>query len=654
MHETLTPDNENPIVAQELGASALADVQYRTEHSRNIEDAEKYQAIEKLKELGILTPVADLDVYHGRVAHVDEANSWSVDPSFSNGSNDSGNFNVNVRPTLYTSTPETAREFAMARGRDIVRPQAMEALSAQIRTEDPVAYRKAELAKDQERYNLYTAEQRKYYKVPDEEISMSEWTDREVRNVAHDRFADREARKIIWQEVASQYTAKVHEIASSDADATIVNTDFAFSKLTADQTQEYFTAMSALMPKVSAGAPASFNERAAMASTYKELLEGFNAKYEKEGLSARVTREEIDNMVADTGASSELVSRMAGVINARSYLLGGITRAANMYVQSNAEFVKDNKAEGDAPLSLEFIGSFMRNAHIVGMSSEISSATLNKDINVISFFDLHKVDASERYDAKRSELADSMQPIAHALEGAFEVSTDTPKILKLLENPYAKPQAIIAEAREVGEFAKEFDADAGNWEGYTLGEHTETVLRNFDENYADKLPVGLLAPIRLALVAHDIGKPASFRANKRYLQKGYNAKIAGEFFDEISLDDKAQDFLQALIGDGMALTHNVLVRNDAGSLEQLRAQGRGALGKLTGAEVTDAMVDGYLEICEALFVCDGGAYTTMAVTRNPKLGYYRNAGSFDASFKPATDPGKRSLALRNPGLKQRS
>jgi hypothetical protein len=95
----------------------------RTEHSRSIADAEKFRALDTLKEAGLLIPVSDLETYHGRVGTADEVSEWVVDPSFANGSNDSGNNNINHRPTLYTGEQDVAKDFAIERGREMIRPK---------------------------------------------------------------------------------------------------------------------------------------------------------------------------------------------------------------------------------------------------------------------------------------------------------------------------------------------------------------------------------------------------------------------------------------------------------------------------------------------------------------------------------------------------
>ena len=75
---------------------------------------------------------------------------------------------------------------------------------------------------------------------------------------------------------------------------------------------------------------------------------------------------------------------------------------------------------------------------------------------------------------------------------SLESSKSHPLVKLLSENYYASPKEIIEEAKKVRGFETLFDTDAGNWEKFTLEEHTETVLRMFDETYADVLPAKLL------------------------------------------------------------------------------------------------------------------------------------------------------------------
>ncbi len=76
----------------------------------------------------------------------------------------------------------------------------------------------------------------------------------------------------------------------------------------------------------------------------------------------------------------------------------------------------------------------------------------------------------------------------------------------------------------------------GELERFTLGEHTETVLRMFDETFADVLPAKLLPVMRLIILTHDLGKPEAVRHGKKNDQKEFNLKEGGGFFNELGIE----------------------------------------------------------------------------------------------------------------------
>ena len=95
-----------------------------------------------------------------------------------------------------------------------------------------------------------------------------------------------------------------------------------------------------------------------------------------------------------------------------------------------------------------------------------------------------------------------------------------------------------------------FEADAGNWEGYKLAEHTETVLRLFDDNYADKMPAATLPIMRMALLVHDVGKPVAVKNHEKEHQAAYNQVYAEDFMRKNGVDEKNQKLILAMIGEG--------------------------------------------------------------------------------------------------------
>lgn len=114
----------------------MHELQTRAEHSRSLEDAPHFQAIETLTELGLLIPVAELETYHGRVGVAGDP-EWKVDPSFQNGGSDGANTNVNKVPTLYTGEEQLAQDFANARIPSVVKTMYWDTFRQQVRGYTP-------------------------------------------------------------------------------------------------------------------------------------------------------------------------------------------------------------------------------------------------------------------------------------------------------------------------------------------------------------------------------------------------------------------------------------------------------------------------------------------------------------------------------------
>ena len=226
-------------------------------------------------------------------------------------------------------------------------------------------------------------------------------------------------------------------------------------------------------------------------------------------------------------------------------------------------------------------------------------------------------------------------------------------LMHLLNDVYAKPEELAEAAKGVEGYGTIFEGDTGNWEGFTLAEHTETVLRNFDESFASDLPVELLAPMRLAILAHDLGKPAAAARGEKHKQMEYNVAQADIFFGRLGIDDGLKCLLLAVIGEGEELAFQIEVRGAGepakAAMKELAIK---TLKEFYGSEsVTDEQITGFYEMCKILQVCDGGAYTSMAITRPTAKGSgrYRNAPSFNGSFAALTGFGNRTIRLREKG-----
>jgi len=635
-------------------------LQTRTEHSRSIEDAEKFRALDTLKEVGLLVPVNDLETYHGRVGTTEEVAEWEVDPSFANGSNDSGNNNVNKRPTLYTSEQGVAEDFAMERARELIWPKykkVFEDKVANYTPEERQEWLDRENKRHQDWYDAINPAGKKGYEYlldesgklkPKTLDDLSTWSE----SLRLEDETPEDDRKALWKSAAEGMKTEVHEIVTADTDATVLDFSFDETKLDDEARAKYQQALKVLAIPITKGSPVSFNDR--------DKVQPFVAAVRQAKKTGYLLSSDVTELAAAANVDERVALQLASAFNTRhiaqvrpAYLVSElINRPSDIFAAS----LEIDGEKQDVPINLEYVQRFLREAHIVGVKQSISSATLGRDISSVSFFDLEKTITDKGLEVERKDTWQRLGGMATALS-QFNQNEMQPKqpLLHLLTDVHAKPDKLVAAAKNVEGYDTIFDADAGNWEGFTLAEHTETVLRNFDESFAENLPVELLAPMRLAILSHDVGKPIAAAQGEKHKQMKYNVAQADDFLGKLNVDDKLKGLLLAVIGEGEELAFQIEIR---GAGEPAKAALRELANKTlkqfySSESVTDEQITGFTEMCKMLQVCDGGAYTSMAITRPTAKGSgrYRNAPSFNGSFAQPVGFGKRTVRLRQEGDK---
>ena len=98
-----------------MGKFEQSPIETRREVDRSIEQTEAYKGAETLTQLGVLSKMKDVDLFHGRAG--DGRGGWQVRADFNNSGNETGHHNINKIPALNTGSVTTARDFAEARAR---------------------------------------------------------------------------------------------------------------------------------------------------------------------------------------------------------------------------------------------------------------------------------------------------------------------------------------------------------------------------------------------------------------------------------------------------------------------------------------------------------------------------------------------------------
>lgn len=279
------------------------------------------------------------------------------------------------------------------------------------------------------------------------------------------------------------------------------------------------------------------------------------------------------------------------------------------------------------PISQEFLRVIIEKMHLIGIKTTIDSATSGGLIEPVVFFDFGKIQTEKAENMEKENRKNIFSELAkkfwNQLEDYWNPTSPQANSLKnSLTKSYISPEKMVISAKNIHpKFAKIFEEETGVWEGYTLEQHTETVLDNFEKNFADKIPVGLLAFMRLMILVHDMGKD-------KKAEKKYDLDVIKDFLSEIGVSGKLQQNIEFFITNGAEFAGKYFVfkeKNDSfvkKNLAELQNHSQG---------------EAILNLLYAFVVSDGGAYTNMGITRHRIKGLWilkhKNAKSFDDSFE---------------------
>lgn len=555
----------------------------RSEFFREQQDPRKIEARERLESIGVIIPMSRLELYHGRDPNGDKE-EWSVRSDFSNSGNNTGNWNINAIDALNTGDFVTARDFAVERT----------------------------LHKLRERSGL----------DPFQFSTKREEYRRQIR--------------------AGEIPIEIHRIISSDPNAIIISSEYSKS-----EQERISQAIIPLLPKILEGSPVDFKYRDTVPLFLETINEDFNRKNK-----GYVSQEEIPQILEklklriqqsnnpQAFIDEDFVKQVAGSINSRFLLRFTPVSLIHKFAISKSDTFKAafSSETGDIirqlPINRDFIARFLKSNHIVGLKTRVDSATLDRNISNTILFDLTKVNTVEKIKQKEQTFEKVFGEFSQEMNKSLESSKSHPLVKLLSENYYASPEEIIEEAKKVTGFENHFDKDAGNWEKFTLGEHTETVLRMFDETYADVLPAKLLPIMRLIILTHDLGKPEAAQMGRKSEQKEFNIKEGSRFLNELGIENNLKELILGIIGQGQEITSDVFVKKNKKSNE-LRQYSRELLDKIkkVGSGSLEGEEMAIYFISFMLQNSDSGAYTDYAVTRRRGGLWFRNYPSFNKSLK---------------------
>ena len=421
--------------------------------------------------------------------------------------------------------------------------------------------------------------------------------------------------------------AEIHHIVSEDPDATIVDSD-AISMLNHDQRINANRATSSTLIGVTDGAPLDFENRHALDRYSKKDFQNEYGLMFDEEIGQFSRRLDIND--------DAFVRRIGSAINTHELLRNGYLRdLCDAFMDNNPTITISTSGRElhSVPINHEYLANWFRKNHIVGYKKKVRSATLRGQIvDNYMLFDLEKVNTESEIKKQQREREQQYSEIDSVIR---KHSGENSNYLLgyLSKNLYISPRDIVKLAKLNPVFKEVLESDAGNWEGFKLEEHTETVLRVFDDNFADYLPSSVIPLMRLALLVHDLGKPEATRHHDKANQKQYNLHYADAFLKANKVDKQTTRLIETMVGDGMKWTERWMIKRDRSSGTQFYDFCARTMKDYLGKNrVSSKTVFAFRCMLEVLQTCDSAAYTTMAVTRAKNGVVYKNYGAFNDAF----------------------
>ena len=443
-------------------------------------------------------------------------------------------------------------------------------------------------------------------------------------------------------------TPEIHRIKTDDKNAMIINRNFSMSRLSPEERSKvtyYLTVLSHF--NISELSPADFRDRDAYVAVYKTLKAECTKTYICQEDVERVHKKISETRVV----SKKLVEQIAGALNAKQLLISNPSIVIQKFALENEENFRHSFAVkvGDdivsAPLNQEYIAAWLAHNHIVGAKSKVYSGTLDENIDAFYLFDLDKINTEKALGEKLQHIMSEYGEFSKAVEN-FASS----EVVEFLST--ASPRETVEYFADVdNKFKTLLKADAGVGEGFSVLEHTESVLRVFEDTFQKDIPPAMIPFMKFALSVHDMGKGWAVKA--RGNQKTFNDKACQLLTTQLNIDKKYSDLIRFVIGESQQYTTYYYVYKDLSALDKLKERCFDVLSQAFGDTPSPEMIDGLVGVCTMMQTCDSGAYTPQGIIRDSKSNlYYRGVNArFQQSFQEPPDLQKRAQHLKDPKVR---
>ena len=443
------------------------------------------------------------------------------------------------------------------------------------------------------------------------------------------------------QQANPSLSPEVHRIISEDNQAVVLNDYFNLTSLNPKAQNEVLNALSTLVNfSITKFAPIKFENRETFKAISDVILSIIS---QNDTIICDDLIPEIEKRLQNNNINYNLdeLNEIIGAFNTKILLSIAPDVVIKKFVTVSEKTPKIKTSAGDCLISHEYLSAWLSHNHIIGLFYPVYSASLDEKIDIYSIFDLHKINTLEAIAEKHQAISSKFGEITKLIN---KIQKNT-KLNDFLLNSTA--EEILDKLQKSNKFGEMFKNDAGVWEKFSVGEHTESVLRVFEDSFESSLPPDLTPFVKLAIISHDIGKGLK-NSLPNSSQKLLNKKVARDFYEHLKLKPELQQLLLFVISDSQALTTDHFVNNNPNALQALTEKCEKTLYFTLKRKPTEAEVSGLAEVCKILQTCDSASYSRYGITRDKTLKFYYKNGSdlFTSSFEPPQGLGKRCINFK--------
>lgn len=289
-------------------------------------------------------------------------------------------------------------------------------------------------------------------------------------------------------------------------------------------------------------------------------------------------------------------------------------RLCQGYLQNTNFVIMDLGAKQNVkvPFSPNTIAKMLSDNNVIAFRQSVDSATIDKIIDILSIFDLEKINTQKEIANRMVRLEKYYSPIMNVLSG----------LSQKLENKSlggADVEAVVKAFKKhtSPEIAKSLNQSAHVWEGFSVLEHTETVMNVYQNSYSLNNTVNpeMLPLMNSIILLHDLGKGDAYIKENQEKCIRDKTKLA---CSQLGLSQKEYNLLSSITLNLTKYTADYYVNKNAQALINLRVATESVLKDYLDRKPTMSEVLGLEGICRMLQTCDSAAFTKYAKTKDYK------------------------------------